>query len=405
MQSFSANKIVALSVKIPNNNVVSNNIKNVLIVAGEASGDLHGSNLVRAMKDLTPEISFKGIGGDKLKDAGVETLVSSSDMAVVGLTEIGSKISTIIKTYFELRSILKKNRPDLLILIDYPGFNISLARIARANGVPVLYYISPQLWAWRKGRVKKIAQRVDKMAVILPFEKKFYERMEPGMEVEYVGHPLMDFIPQSLNKDKIRDSIGLRDEYPVIGLLPGSRDQEIKNLLPEMIGTVEILSKDYYNLKCVLPIAPTISPDLIREITGNLSPDITFFHDNIYSALSICDIALVASGTATLETAIMGVPMVIAYRISPVSYRIAKWVVNVRYVGLVNLVAGEEIVPELIQNKVTPQALAEECLDILGNEEKRSEMIKRLKHVRDSLGTPGASIRTARIALGMIRGY
>lgn len=376
--------------------------KKILIATGEASGDLHGSNLVRAIKGMNPNISFMGIGGSKLEKAGVEILVPSSEIAVVGLTEIASKIGPIVRAWLKIRSVIRKKHPDLLILIDNPGFNLSLARVAKANKVPVFYYICPQLWAWGKGRVRKITRRVDRMAVILPFEKEFYDRMGTNVKVEYVGHPLMDSIPLSLNRDEIRRSVGLEHDCPVIGLLPGSRDHEIRNLLPDMLGAARIIAERYKNLKCVLPVASGIPMELIREFTKRSSLNIIFFNDDMYSALKICDLAMVASGTATLETAIMGIPMVIAYRISPLSYRIAKRVVNVSHVGLVNLVAGEEIVPELIQEALTPASLAGECLDILRNEDRRFEMINRLNMIRDSLGVPGAAARTAVIALDMI---
>ena len=383
----------------------NHNSKNVLIIAGEASGDLHGANLVSAMKTLAPDICFQGVGGDRMVSAGVDILTHSSEMAVVGLTEVFSKRNIIIKTYFKLRSILKTERPDLLVLIDYPDFNIILAGAAKKFGVPVLYYVSPQVWASRSGRVKKISRRVDRMAVILPFEKEFYKKKGIDMPVKYVGHPLLDQVPYNLKSEYIRNEFGIGTDDPVIGLLPGSRNEEINNLLPDMIKAAEIISYTYKNLTCILPVAPTISDESISRITEGTELKIITTNKGVYHALKVCDLALVASGTATLETAIMGVPMVIAYRISPFSYRIAKWVVKVQHVGLVNLVAGEEIVPELIQDEVTPQGLADECLDILGNEEKRTEMINRLKMVKESLGTPGASIRTARIALEMIRGY
>jgi lipid-A-disaccharide synthase len=210
-----------------NEGVDKKSIKKVLIVTGEASGDLHGSNLVRAMREKNPNISFTGIGGDKMRKAGVKILVSSSDIAVVGLTEILSKIGTIIRAYLKIRAVIRKTHPDLVILIDNPGFNIRLARAAKVAGIPVFYYICPQLWAWGKSRVRKITQRVDRMAVILPFEKDFYDRMGKKTKVEYVGHPLMDSIPALRSRDEIRNSAGLKDEYPVIALVPGSRDHEI----------------------------------------------------------------------------------------------------------------------------------------------------------------------------------
>ena len=379
--------------------------KHVLIVAGEASGDLHGANLVRAMKKLDRDILFQGIGGDKMVIGGVEIIEHSSQMAVVGFTEVFSRANIILKSYFKLRSILKYERPDLLILIDYPGFNISLAGAAKKFGVPVLYYISPQLWAWRSGRAKKISERVDRMAVILPFEKDFYLDMGVDIPVEYVGHPLLDQVPQNLKKDNIKKEFGIKSGDTVIGLLPGSRNEEIKKLLPDMLGAAEIISSSVDNLKCILPVAPTISPDLIDRMTGNSPLTIVTTSRGVYPVLSVSDLAYVASGTATLETAIMGVPMIITYRISPLSFRIAKRVVKVPYVGLVNLVAGEEAVPELLQEDVTPETIAEKSLEILNDIDKKTAIKDKLEKVRISLGDPGASARTAEIAFGMMKDH
>lgn len=377
--------------------------KNILIIAGEASGDLHGANLVRALRNLESNLCFLGVGGERMASAGVDIITHSSEMAVVGLTEVSSKLKIIIKTYFKLRSILKNNHPDLLILIDYPGFNIRLAGAAKKFNVPVLYYISPQVWAWRSGRVKKISERVNKMAVILPFEKDFYIRAGSDMPVEYVGHPLLDQVANGPGRENIRKEFGIRGDGPVIGLLPGSRNEEIKNLLPDMIGAAEILLKSYQDIKCILPVATTISDETINSIIKGTKLKIITTDKGVYHALNICDLAMVTSGTATLETAIMGVPMVIVYRISPFSYRIARRVIRVKYAGLVNLVAGDDIVPELIQEQVTSENLAKECFAILENNEKRSTMIRDLKRVKDSLGSPGASIKTARIALEIIQ--
>ena len=377
--------------------------KHVLIVAGEASGDLHGANLVKAMKEQDRDILFQGIGGDKMVIAGVDIIEHSSQMAVVGLTEVFSRSNTILKAYFKLRSILKNDRPDLLILIDYPGFNISLAGAAKKFGVPVLYYISPQIWAWRSGRIKKISGRVDRMAVILPFEKDFYLDMGSSLPVEYVGHPLMDQVPWNLNKDFIKDEFGINENDTVIGLLPGSRNEEIKKLLPDMLGAAEIISSKTDNLKCLIPVAHTISPELINSIKQNSSLNIITTSKGVYPVLSVSDIAFVASGTATLETAIMGVPMIITYRISPLSFGIAKRVVKVPYVGLVNLVAGEEVAPELLQKDVAPRIIADKALEILNDNERKMDIKQKLEDVRNSLGEPGASARTAGIAFEMMK--
>jgi lipid-A-disaccharide synthase len=370
-----------------------------LIVAGEASADLHGSNLVRAMKSLDPQLTFSGIGGRMMEAAGVKILVPSSDMAVVGLTEVFSRWRTIFKAYFELKTILKHRSPGLLILIDYPDFNIPLARQAKRFSVPVLYYISPQVWAWRAGRMKKLARRVDRMAVILPFEEDYFRRK--GMAVDYVGHPLLDAIPADLNRREAMTHFSLEGRYPVIGLLPGSRKEEVVRLLPTMMKAAELLKTRYPMLACLLPCASTISLGLIQSITSRSTVPIKIIEGDIYRVLSACDFALVKSGTATLETAIMGVPMVIVYHVSPISYWAARMAIKVPFIGLVNLVAGDRVVPELIQNDMTPENLVREIVDILESSDRREKMLKKLGEVRERL-RKGASDRTAQIALGMM---
>ncbi len=337
-----------------------------------------------------------------MEEAGVGILVPASDVAVVGLTEVFSRLSSIVRAHLKLRSLLKNSPTDLLVLIDFPDFNINLARTAKRCGVPVLYYISPQIWAWREGRIRKIAKRVDRMAVILPFEKEFY--LNHGMDVDYVGHPLLDSVPHSLDKGEIVKELELENGRPIVGLLPGSRCEEIRNLLPMMIGAAEILASRYPDLKCILPVAPTISSNLIQPLISRSVVDIRISRTDIYQCLSACDLALVTSGTATLETAIMGVPMVIVYRVSPVTYWIGKMVVNVPYVGLVNLVAGDEIVPELIQNEVTPVSLADHAFGILEDERRKADIMRGLRMVREKLGSGGASVRTAEIAIEMMEG-
>jgi lipid-A-disaccharide synthase len=372
--------------------------KFVVIVAGEASADLHGSNLVKAMKRLDPGLIFEGIGGKEMERAGVKLLFSSSDMAVVGLTEVLSRLHTIVRASKKLKSILKDKRPDLLILIDYPDFNIHLAGIAKRFQVPVLYYISPQVWAWRKGRVRKISRRVDRMAVILPFEEEFYRRR--GIKVDYVGHPLLDaFECRKTN----HDSLSSEFRFPVVGLLPGSRKEEIRNLLPVMVQATGLLALRYSGIRCVLPLAPTIDLEFVQSFIHNSPVEIKVIQGDVHEVLSACDVALVASGTATLDTAIMGVPMAIAYKVSSVSYWIGRMLIKVPHIGLVNLVAGEEVVPELIQHEVTAERLAREVEIILEDREVRVKMKDKLKRVKEGLGRGGASERTARIAMEMMR--
>ncbi len=380
--------------------MVSNDVKSVVIIAGEASADLHASNLVEAMKRLNPAIVFSGIGGERMEQAGVKILVPSSEMAVVGLTEVFSKLRTILKAAKDIKSILKNEHPDLLILIDYPDFNIHIARTAKRHGIPVLYYICPQLWAWRKGRIKKIARRVDRMAVILPFEKEYYRRNP--IKMDYVGHPVLDEYPQVIDKSQVVSKTGMDKGLPIVGIIPGSRKEEIRNLLPVMFDASEILLKRFPDLRCILPLAPGIEPSFIQPFVDNSKVPVKLFQGSIYEVLSVCDIALVTSGTATLETGIMGVPMVIVYRVSPFSFWLGKMIIDVPFIGIVNLIGEEEVVPELIQDDVTADRLAREALNILENSGVRENMIKKLNLVKEKLGKGGASDRTAQIALEMM---
>jgi lipid-A-disaccharide synthase len=373
----------------------------VLIVAGEASADLHGSNLVKAMKRLDPGIVFRGIGGMNMESQGVDILVPCSEMAVVGLTEVLPRLRRITGAYRKLKSILKNDRPDLLILIDYPDFNIMLSRAAKQCGVPVLYYISPQVWAWRRGRIRKLRRRVDRLAVILPFEEAFYR--QKGLAVEYVGHPLLDAAPLRFDKERAREALGMEKACPVIGLLPGSREAEVDNLLPIMAEAAIELGGAFPDLKCLLPRASTISEKLLARILARIPLKVTIIHGDMYRVLSACDLAFVASGTATLEAAIMQVPMIILYRVSPLSYWIGKKMIKVPSIGLPNLVAQKKIVPELIQDEVTPERLTREALMLLGNGRRKESMINELTKLRETLGSASASQRTAQIAVEMMR--
>ncbi len=375
--------------------------RQILIVAGEASADLHGAHLVHAIDRLCPGTRFLGIGGERMRQAGVEILTPSADMAVVGLTEVISRLNIIIKAARQLKQILKHKHPDLLILIDYPDFNIYMAGIARRFHVPVLYYISPQVWAWRRGRVRKMARRIDRMAVILPFEQAFYEKR--GITVHYVGHPLMDALPEGGHQSQVPSPVPETGD-PVIGLLPGSRREEIRHMLPVMLKSVEILSASYPDMVCVLPLADTIDPGFITPLIADSPVNIHVVKGQVHEALEKCRVALVTSGTATLDAAVMGVPMVIVYRVSPVSYWMGRMLIKVPYIGLVNLIAGERVVPEVIQDAVTPRRLAKEAVELLVDGDMRTRVKEKLKTVRQILGPGGASQRTARIAVDMMNG-
>ncbi|HTZ39955.1 MAG TPA: lipid-A-disaccharide synthase [Syntrophales bacterium] len=374
--------------------------RTVMIVAGEASGDLHGASLVHEMKALDASLIFCGVGGKRLEAEGVRLVARSSDMAVVGLTEVFSRLRHILGVFFRLRRMLREEKPHLLILIDYPDFNLPLASAAKRAGVKVFYYISPQVWAWRKNRIHRIRRVVDRMAVILPFEKAVYAEM--GVEVDFVGHPLLDSVKRTRTREEALAAFGLRDSWPIVALLPGSREKEVTSLLPEMLGAAAILGRDFQESQFVLPLADTVDAGLVEKITRGYPVAVRVLPGQMYDAVGISDAAMVASGTATLETALLETPMVIAYRISPLTAAVGKRVVRVEHIGLVNIIAGKTVVPERVQDDATAEKLATEVKAILCDRARYDAIRKDLSGVREKLGEPGASRRAAAIALGLM---
>lgn len=372
----------------------------VMIVAGEASGDLHGSYLVRAMKEIAPSISFYGIGGKKMRQEGVMLLADAAELAVMGLVEVFSRLKFILGLLGKLKRSLETERPDLLILIDYPGFNLPLAEAAKKKGIKVFYYISPKVWAWRKGRIKTIRRVVDQMALILPFEEELYRKA--GVNATFVGHPLLDEIKVEKTVEEIRADLNLEAGGITVALLPGSREGEVQRLLPEMVQAAKILAHRFPAIQFVLPVAHTLPPDLISGILAQSGISVRLVTGMTYEALAISDAAIVASGTATLETALLVKPMVIVYKVSPLTYFLGKMVVRVKHMGLANIIAGRTIIPELMQKDFSAGRVADEIALILENHNIRDQMIKDLLDVRTRLGESGASRRAARLACDML---
>jgi lipid-A-disaccharide synthase len=389
-------------------------IKKICLIAGEASGDLHGASLVKALRQGDEPVSLYGLGGPLLGEMGLE-MVYPPPLNVVGFTEVLFKISHLFKAYQKVKEVLRSNKPDLIILIDYPDMNLRLAAAAHKEKIPVLYYISPQVWAWRTGRVKTIARYVDRMAVILPFEVAFYKSF--GVRVEFVGHPLLDRmekgIPQEAavlsNPSAEKETSMLPSpsgEKRVIGLLPGSRPAEIKAILPILLETAARLTRQYgQKVRFVLPVAGTLD---FRSIQEEIRPyqdrgvSIELATGDSLKTLTRCYQAIVASGTVTLEAAILGLPILIVYKVTPVNYWIARHLIDVPYVGLVNWVAGGKIIPEYIQVEALPEAIAAGSMRYLEDPGHYQHIRGELLKVRQKLGGPGASWRVAQMAREMM---
>jgi lipid-A-disaccharide synthase len=375
-----------------------------MIIAGEASGDLHGADLARELLALDDSLKLSGIGGALMATAGVNLYRDIKNLAVMGILEVVKRLSSIRSAMVELENQFKTNRPDLLILIDYPGFNLELAKRAKRFNIPVFYYISPKIWAWREGRIKKIRKYIDRMAVILPFEKEYYKTH--GMEVEFIGNPLLDQVQVSPEKrDELKNKLAIDNTATVIGMMPGSRKQEIAKLLPlftrAALKLVERIEKPVF----ILPLASTLSEnDLPVHLISDERLDIRLIKENRYEAMSVCDAAMAASGTLTMELAILQVPMVVCYRVLALTYLLARPFIHVKFASLVNLVAGREVVPELLQQKATPEKICEKLLPLLLDREVSKAMRLDLARVSRQLGKPGGSSRAAGLAMQMMAG-
>ena len=373
-----------------------------MLVAGEASGDQHAAKLVIALKKLNPDVRFLGMGGNKMREAGVELLVDSTKLAVVGLIEILAHYREIRSAFHHMKAAVRNQLPDLLILVDYPGFNLRLAATAKKAGVKVLYYISPQVWAWRPGRVKTIAQRVDIMAVILPFEVRIYD--EANVPVRFTGHPLVDEAQPTMTRTQALANFQLEPTRKILGLFPGSRHSEIKRLMPVLLQSARILMTRFPDLQLILPIAPGLErEDFLPWLERDTLP-ITLTQHAIYDVIQICDAIITASGTATLQIALLGTPMTIIYKIAPLTYWLARLLVNVEHVGLANIVAPSPPVKEFIQHHARPDLIADEITRLLTDRSYAKQMRRRLLEVRNRLGTDENSIDIAVLVNEMLAG-
>jgi lipid-A-disaccharide synthase len=377
--------------------------KTIMISAGEASGDLHAANLVKSLHKIDPNIKITGMGGEKLRQVGASPLIDCSDIAVVGITEVLFNYRKILKVLNQLRDQLRSNPPDLLILVDYQEFNFKLAATAKECGVKVLFYISPQVWAWRPHRVHKIGKLIDMMAVLFPFEEKFYK--EANVPVRFVGHPLVDEAKATKTKQQAINEYQLNTANKVVGLFPGSRKGEIKRVLPVQLETATLLKKTHPDLQFILPMASTLDTDDFADNMGSIkSLNIKLVKDNPYDVMQICDAIISASGTATLEMALMGIPNVITYKVSPLTFFIISRMITIEHIGLVNIISEESVIKEFIQNNARADNIAHEVNKILTDNEYRNTMIEKLDQVKAKLGKKGGSDNIAQLAYEMLVG-
>lgn len=385
--------------------IAENQSKSIMICAGEASGDLHGAGLVRAMKESSSEdLQFFGLGGDELRLSGVDLLCDAQKISVVGVAEVLSHFKDIISTFRLLKKELIARRPALLILIDFADFNLRMAKAANQINVPVFYYITPKVWVWRKKRVKKLAKLVDRAGVILPFEEAYLQGK--GVRAKYVGNPTLDSVKTRFDRKYFCEKYAIDGDKALIGILPGSRQKEVASLLPIFLESAKRMQQKYSReLVFLIPLASTLSKnDLdsngLSDYKGDL--EIYVLPEDRYELMASCDAVVAASGTVTLELCLLDIPMIVAYKFSPLTYFIGQFLINIPFFSLVNIIAEKNIVTELLQDQVSPAAVELELARLLFDENTRKIMKDELAGVRNLLGSPGASEKAAGIAIEMI---
>ncbi len=370
-------------------------MRKIVFVAGEASGDMHAAGVAAALRRIRPEIPLAAVGGPRLAEQGVEMIHLDSQLGVMGFAEIVKHIPSHWWLLWRLSSMMEVDDVGLVVLVDYPGFNIKVAERAHEHGIPVLYYVTPQVWAWGAGRLPKLARVITKAAVILPFEEQLLRGY--GIDATFVGHPLLDGAVNMPSKLEARRSLNLPDEGEVLALCPGSRQQEIDRLLDDFIAAANLLCAQRPGLRVIVSVAPTVNLDPRR------SP-FPLVHAQSLEVLRAADVALCKSGTTTLESAIAGCPLVVAYRTGSISYLLAKQLVRVSHIGLVNVVAGREVAPEFIQGAIKAEPIAAALSGLLAPGVARDTALEGLAEVRDKLGAAGAASRVAEIASSLVAG-
>lgn len=372
--------------------------KRILIIAGENSGDLHGSNLIKQLLRLQPNLDIHAIGGSQMEEAGAHLLFNIVErLAIIGLFGVLSNAERIFRLFRRTRRWMMRNKPDLLICIDYPGFNMRMAAEAKKLGIKVVYYICPQVWAWHKSRIYTIKKNVDKALVILPFEEKLFQ--DAGINVEYVGHPILDIMNITMDKQQIISKFNFDPNKKLIGLLPGSRKSEIESLLPTMLDGAKLIEKKLGNVQFILPRATTIQPALLESIIQKHQVVVKVVDEFRYNVRSILDFTINKSGTSTLETALLLCPMIIVYKVSPITWFIGKNLVSLPYIGLVNIIAGTSVVPELLQSDANPKKISDTVVDLLSNGNKLEAMKHELMKVKQKMGGGGASYKAAKAVM------
>jgi lipid-A-disaccharide synthase len=372
----------------------------IFIVTGEASGDVHGANLARALKAMDASVSILGVGGVRMRAAGVELVPDVAHLDRIGL--IGpAALSALWKRVRTVRRVLKAEAFDAVVLIDNPGLNFHFARIAKRLGRRVIYYITPQIWAWRPRRMRWMQRRVDRAIVILPFEEELYRRA--GVPCTFAGHPLLDEVAPSYDRDELRKRFGLGSSAAVVGLLPGSREGEVRALFPAMLEAAADLARRHPGVQFIVAQAPSIGSELLASLSAGAPVKVLVARDQASEVMAASDVLLVASGTATLQAAVVGTPMVLVYRVPWLTYWLARWLIRIPWIGLVNIVAAKSIVPELIQQDATPERMSQEVSRLLTDGQAADRMRAELRKVRDALGVPGASQRAAATVLAECR--
>jgi lipid-A-disaccharide synthase len=367
------------------------------VIAGEASGDLHGSNLIKALLKDDPSAEFRCWGGDMMENAGATVVKHYRDLAFMGFFEVIANLRTILKNIRICKEDIIGWKPDAVIFIDYPGFNLRIAQFVKQLGIPTMYYISPQIWAWKSSRVKQIKRDIDRMLVILPFEQDFY--LKHGMKVDFVGHPLLDALASASKPDSTwKKNKGIPEDIRLIALLPGSRKQEIEAMLPIMMEATRQMKNAHF----LLAVAPSQPLTIYENLIGDRK-DVNLIQGETYSVLSSADAALVTSGTATLETALFGVPQVVCYKGNRISYWIARKLIKIRFISLVNLIMDKEVVRELIQDELNPVNLRKE-LDRLFEESYRKSIEREYGNLKEKLGGPGASEKSSKLIINHLKG-